>query len=568
MVFEERMKNVIYDEIIKILPILIAGFVLFYWNLGSTPINVWDESLYANIAQDMISYSNWLVPYSSYPAGGGTYGPFFEKFPLLYWLEALSFVTLGQSEFAARFHSATFGILSAVVIYYFGCRLFSRRAGFISAISFLTIPYIYAGKNAARQGSLETGMLFFGLCFIYFTYMYSKNGNFRWGVGWAIAAGLVVMSKGMAGGIFLIIVLPIVFTNLRKFIKPRSIGFASITCFLSLPWPLLMYKKYPNLFVNHIVRVTFERRQHYSCEPGVFESMCYPYLQNIWIQVDPIIYISVLGSLYLFYTVKKELIPQNLFVTWWAWVVVVFFTLTGNHPWYVIPAYPAFSLIAGKIIDDAVQGELLAKITVIISTGLIFAFSPRLGVIEPYFVALNGTTRTELAAVYQTGITYIFGVILFSIFILSYPQMKKIILNRNIKRKKYVALSLKTVVALSVLVFFVGVPIAPTTDIKTIGDREDSIKSKYLGKKTAEIVPRSETIYMTNTVANYAWSHFVYEFYSDRKITSTSLQNLDKNKEIGYAIIRPSRKIDREYKTKIKAKDTNFGDWKLINLSG
>jgi 4-amino-4-deoxy-L-arabinose transferase-like glycosyltransferase len=563
---KNKKKKQIYGGLVSILPILIAGGVLFYWNLGTSPISVWDESLYANIAQDMISYDRWIIPYSSYPAGGGNYSPFFEKFPLLMWIQAISFIIFGQSEFAARFPSATFGILSAVAIYCFGKELYTVRVGFISAISFFTIPYIYAGKNAARQGSLETALLFFGLCFMYFVYRYLKIKKPRWGIGWAIAAGLVVMTKGTAGGIFVIILLPLILMNVKKILNINSVKYTLITFLIVLPWALSAYNSHPKLFINHIVRVTFRRKELYSCDPGILDFMCYPYLQNIWIQTDPIIYIFIPGSLYLCYSNRDRLIGENSFVIWWALVVIVFFSLTGNHPWYLIPAYPAICLLTGKVIADATRNKFLAKVVLIFSGALVFALSPRLGVIDPYLIALDGAVRTELAEVYQIGLLYSIGVVIFLITIVFYSRIYKKISNLLDFNNKKPQLILKTTVALLVLFFFVGVPISPTGGTKTIGDRQDNINSKELGTKTANIVPKNEEIYMTEVMNNYAWSHFVYEFYSDRKIIPTKLQNLDENKNIHYAIIRPSRSPDRNYKIVINAKNTNFGDWLLIKL--
>jgi 4-amino-4-deoxy-L-arabinose transferase-like glycosyltransferase len=565
---EKEKISEIKREAVEILPIVIAGCILFYWNLGLSPISVWDEGLYANIAQDMISYDNWVVPYSSYPAGGGTYSPLFEKFPLLYWVEALSFILFGQSEFAARFPSATFGILSAIVVYSFGKELYTRRVGFVSAISFLTIPYMYAGKNAARQGSLETGMLFFGLCFIYCIYRYSKSGDPRWGVGWAIAAGLAVMAKGTAAGIFVLISSPLILLNPKTFIKIRSIKYSIITILTITPWVAIIYNKYPKKIINHVVRVTFERAEHYSCVPGLFESMCYPYLQNIWIQTDPIIYIAMLGFLYSYWSSNRKTIYKNSFMIWWASVVTIFFMFTGNHPWYLIPAYPAFSLITGKVVADAMENVIVARIVVILSTALIFAFSPRIGIVDPFSITLAGTGRTELAKIYQTGVLYVVGLILFSAIIVSSHQINKKILNSKLYFNRYTRLILKTVMALSVLLFFVGVPIVPATEKKTVGDFQDNIKSKELGQRTENVVPKSETVYIASSINNYAWSHFTYEFYSDRKIKPVNISELDKKESIQYAIIRPSRSaLDRDYRIEIEAQDTNFRNWLLVNFT-
>ena len=62
-----------------------------------------DEPRYAQIAREMLDRGDWITP----TLGGFNW---FEKPPLLYWLEMVSYKVFGVSEFAARFGPAFFGL--------------------------------------------------------------------------------------------------------------------------------------------------------------------------------------------------------------------------------------------------------------------------------------------------------------------------------------------------------------------------------------------------------------------------------------------------------------------------
>ena len=62
------------------------------------------------------------------------YVKFFDKPPLHYWLSALSFTVFGRNEFAARFTGAAMGLLTVLLTYHVGRRLFGRREGLLAAL--------------------------------------------------------------------------------------------------------------------------------------------------------------------------------------------------------------------------------------------------------------------------------------------------------------------------------------------------------------------------------------------------------------------------------------------------
>ena len=91
-----------------------------------------DETRYVSMARDMFHSKDFLTLYLN-----GEY--FFEKPPLYFWGECVSFAIFGKiNEFTARFPVALYGTLSALLVYFTGKKIVSRRFGFISALILAT----------------------------------------------------------------------------------------------------------------------------------------------------------------------------------------------------------------------------------------------------------------------------------------------------------------------------------------------------------------------------------------------------------------------------------------------
>jgi 4-amino-4-deoxy-L-arabinose transferase-like glycosyltransferase len=110
-----------------LLILLILFSVLFFLFLGRFPLSDPDEGRYAEIPREMIELGDLITPRLDYVK-------YFEKPPLLYWLNALSFTVFGLNEFAARFPSALCGLMGILLTYQIGWKLFGRRPAFLGAL--------------------------------------------------------------------------------------------------------------------------------------------------------------------------------------------------------------------------------------------------------------------------------------------------------------------------------------------------------------------------------------------------------------------------------------------------
>ncbi|WP_373536594.1 ArnT family glycosyltransferase [Microcoleus sp.] len=109
----------------RIAPLLLSllwlgaiGFVAFLWNLGNIGLVDETEPLFAEAARQMTVTGDWITPYFN----GETR---FDKPPLIYWLMAAAYRTLGVNEWAVRLPSA----LCAIALTCLGFYTLSKTEG-------------------------------------------------------------------------------------------------------------------------------------------------------------------------------------------------------------------------------------------------------------------------------------------------------------------------------------------------------------------------------------------------------------------------------------------------------
>src|SRR4029077_1042357 len=90
----------------------------------------------------MLQRGDYVVPYFN-----NEYR--FDKPPLTYWFQTLSYRLFGANDFAARFPSAVAAALTAVLLLAWGRRLESERAGWWAAIIFTFCLQTFIHAKAA-----------------------------------------------------------------------------------------------------------------------------------------------------------------------------------------------------------------------------------------------------------------------------------------------------------------------------------------------------------------------------------------------------------------------------------
>jgi len=323
--------------------------VLFFSFLGNRPLTAPDEGRYVEIPREMVATGDYLTPHLN----GLKY---FEKPPLLYWVQAIPIKFFGIQEWAMRLPLALFALLGCLMTYFFARRLYSRSTGLWSA-SILGSSLLY--NSLARVITLDMGFTFF-MTLTLFSFLVASDEPHptkrRWWMYLAAIAGAgAVLTKGLIGlvlpgmiiGIWLVVSQR--WRRLRWLFIPSSL---LIFLIVVLPWHILVSLKTPEFFDFYFVREHFTR----------YLTTVHRRYQPFWFFI-PIILIGLLPWTSFLWRSFKALWPksvascrenpQDLFFILWTLVPVLFFSASNSKliP-YILPIFPPLSIMIGYFIRN------------------------------------------------------------------------------------------------------------------------------------------------------------------------------------------------------------------------
>jgi 4-amino-4-deoxy-L-arabinose transferase-like glycosyltransferase len=219
--------------------ILLTGSILFIPFLGKVHLFDWDEINFAESAREMLLSGNYLKVQINYQT-------FWEKPPLFIWLEAISMHFFGINEFAARLPNAIIGVVTLLVLFNIGRRVYDSTFGIFWTVAYAGsfLPHFYF-KSGIIDPTFNL-LIFVGIYFIYKTSLKegsyksssSKNALFA-----GIFLGLVVFTKGPAAlviGGLTVLVYFIVKRSLRLFTIREILVFSCSLLAVASSWFLIM----------------------------------------------------------------------------------------------------------------------------------------------------------------------------------------------------------------------------------------------------------------------------------------------------------------------------------------
>ena len=162
--------------------IAIAAALLFIPLLGVVHLFDWDEINFAESAREMLVTNNYTQVQVDFK-------PFWEKPPLFFWIQALSMKIFGINEFAARFPNALIGIVTLVLIYNIGSKIYNSRLGlwWVLVYAGSLLPHFYF-----KSGIIDPLFNLFIFLGVYQMYLLSIRKNTRKRYIKAMLAGLFI----------------------------------------------------------------------------------------------------------------------------------------------------------------------------------------------------------------------------------------------------------------------------------------------------------------------------------------------------------------------------------------
>ena len=367
-----------HGDLFTFLGLLIVCYFIFFFNIGNYPLMDVDETRYVSMARDMFHCKDFLTLYLN-----GEF--FFEKPPLYFWGECLSFAIFGKvTEFTARFPVALYGTLSTLLLYFTGKKIVSHRFGVISALILATtLEFVILAKFAILD-IVVTTCVGFSVMFGFLTqFVQDKNKKYMWWLFY-IFSGLAVMAKGIPGFVVPFAVMffvTIANKTFKQVFKPQYILPGFLLFFLIvLPWHLIMFKIHDPLFFHeYIIKHHIER--FLNSNEINREQPFYFYILTVLWGLVPWIFSAIAVGITKLKSIKKFNVtelsnPQKyLLFNAIAFVVTMLFFSSSSTKLitYILPVYFFTANILGFVWEDYMFNKKYEKpinITVYILGGI------------------------------------------------------------------------------------------------------------------------------------------------------------------------------------------------------
>lgn len=340
------MKNFFNKRDNLFLILFISFAIIYVMLLGAYPLLEPDETRYVTMARDMFTSGNYLTLYLN-----GEY--FFEKPPLFFWLESLSFWFFKDiSEFTARFPVVILSLLPLGLLFSLSEKVKNQKFAFLnSAILLTTLEYVLITKIAMLDSVLTSLVSSSVLCYFFTFFVSEENKKYFW-YSCYILMGLAVLAKGIPGVVIpagTILAGTIIFRTYKETLKNMPVGIV-LFLIIALPWHIIMLLKHGSLFFNeyiikhHLMRFLGAEVIHRN-EPVYF------YFVTLLWGLFPWIF-SLLSSLrkprkFNLENGYDKFLVLNITA---ILVILVFFSCSGAKLiTYILPVYPFFAVLIGHI---------------------------------------------------------------------------------------------------------------------------------------------------------------------------------------------------------------------------
>ncbi len=343
-----------HRNIISVLILLIVGFCVYFIGIGSYPLMDVDETRYVSIAKHMFLSKDYLTLYLN-----GEY--FFEKPPLYFWSECLSFGFFGHiNEFTARFPCALYALLLTFGVYFTGKKIVSNKFGLISALVLSTTLEFTMLARYAILDIVVTSLIGLSVLCGYLTqFVQDKNKKYFWWLFYIFSA-LAVLAKGIPGFVIpfgVMFCVTLFNKTLKQCFKPVNM-IPGIILFLliTLPWHIIMLNQYNPLFFNEYIMKHHISRFLSASEINRARPFYYYIVTLLW-GVVPYIFLligAIIEKIVHFKKFDFSNLTNNQKFLWFniigfGFTFLFFTSSTTKLVTYILPAYMFLAYIVGYI---------------------------------------------------------------------------------------------------------------------------------------------------------------------------------------------------------------------------
>lgn len=336
------------SETFNVILLILASWLVFSLNIGEVEVFMLDESKNASCAREMMERNDLIVPTFNYELRT-------DKPPLHYFFMITAYKLFGFGEFAARFFSAIFGVLTILLTYLFTRKLFSSRVGLWTSFILLSSLHFAFEFHLAVP---DPFLIFFinASLFAFVLFLQSGKRSYLWGMYIAFALGFLTKGPVAVALPALVILAFLLLTSQftwKKLVKFRL--FQGILLFLVIasPWYILVSIKTDmawteGFFLKHNLSRYADTMQGHG---GIyFLSLIYLLLGML-----PFSPLLIQSMIYAFKNRSKQV---YYFLFLYIVVFTIFFSLSETQlPNYIMPTFPACAVLIAAFIAHAGKRE-------------------------------------------------------------------------------------------------------------------------------------------------------------------------------------------------------------------
>jgi len=317
---------------------------LYFWRLGLTPLEDFDEAYYAEGAREMLARRDLGTPYFNGQ-------PFLLKPVLIYWMIAAAFRLFGPTEFAARVGSACLGTAVVLFTYWFAASTLGRRAGLIAG---LALALCYMWIDIARDASIDVPLTAAAAPAMFFFYLGTRAAPGRKRRLYLASyplLGLALLAKGP-------VPFGVVICGLAAYLVASGRTRATLREACLLPGIALMLAVATPWYVYELIHEpaffsTFFVGEHFGHIHGQL-ARTGPVWRNIeYLAVCFYPWVAFLPGAFAKAFEQRDRQHVLRFSAWWSLAVIILFSIPRSKlAHYLAPAFPPMAIMVGAWLDD------------------------------------------------------------------------------------------------------------------------------------------------------------------------------------------------------------------------
>ncbi len=305
----------------------------------------YDDAIYAHEGKRMLATGEWWTVYLN-----GR--PDFDKPPMFIWMEAISMMIFGVSDFAARFPSALLGFGSILLIYFIARELTASYLMPIWAMMILLCTQFF--MRYAMRAMTDVPFTFFFELAILFYLIGLRRSKYLILCGPVI--GCAVLMRSFLGLIPLGVIVAHLTLSGRWNAERLKYFIVGTLLALGLPlvWFVSQYQHYGSRFLALHFSFTFDNlpftngKRANQLGEGLFRYPIY-LIKSYW----PWLPLMIIGMWTQAKKAVKKRDSTGILLVVWTLALIVPFSL-AEFKWlrYLLPAFPAFAILSAITLDS------------------------------------------------------------------------------------------------------------------------------------------------------------------------------------------------------------------------